>query len=539
VESKETKENIETGKALRHSEERFQAAMSIIKGTLWTNSPSGQMEGSQPGWESLTGQSYEQYRGYGWASAVHPEDAQPTIDAWMEAVREKKIFDFSHRLLLKNGSWGRFAIRAIPLLDDDGSIREWVGVHTDITEEKAFEEELQRQVNERTVELELSKGKIEEAAGRLRAVFESAQSGLFIFSPVFDDEGEVIDFRFVITNPTFAAYVGQSPSVLDGELGSKWFPGYLTNGVFDMYKETYLTGKMIRKEVHYHVDGHDLYLDLMSAKVGQEVLVTFTDHTQLSKTQLQLERTIEELKRSNASLEEFAYAASHDLKGPIRKIHIFNTRIKESLAGKINETDLRWFDRINQAADRMTNLIDDLLSYSRVTLETSVVYEKIDLNHLLQDLLTDLDLEIENKRASITIEDLPTITGHKQQIGQAFRNLISNSIKYSRPGVTPIIAVSVKTVSGKDAGIPISLTDQYTPFHLFTIEDNGIGFAPGDAKKIFGVFTRLHNAEQYQGTGVGLAIVRKVVENHGGYIVAEGSPMQGAAFKLLLPVRND
>ena len=129
----------ETNQALRESEERFAAAVNAVHGILWTNNARGEMEGEQPAWAALTGQTFEEYQGYGWAIAVHPEDAQPTIDAWNEAVGERKTFEFEHRLRTKNDGWRLFAIRAVPLFNQDGSIREWVGVHTDVTEQREAE----------------------------------------------------------------------------------------------------------------------------------------------------------------------------------------------------------------------------------------------------------------------------------------------------------------------------------------------------------------------------------------------------------------
>ena len=127
---------------LRESEERFRAAMDAVQGVLWTNSAAGKMEGEQPGWAALTGQTYPEYQGYGWSKAVHPDDAQPTIDAWKDAVKERRHFVFEHRVRRHDGQWRRFSIRAIPVFDADGAIREWVGVHTDITEQRAAEEAL-------------------------------------------------------------------------------------------------------------------------------------------------------------------------------------------------------------------------------------------------------------------------------------------------------------------------------------------------------------------------------------------------------------
>ncbi|MES2730619.1 MAG: PAS domain-containing sensor histidine kinase [Bacteroidota bacterium] len=129
------------GQALQESKERFQAAVEAVQGILWTNNAEGQMEGPQPGWAALTGQSHQEYQGYGWAQAIHPEDAQATVEAWTQAVKERKPFVFEHRVRRKNGNWGIFSIRSIPLLDSQGQIREWVGVHTDVTQQRQAEEE--------------------------------------------------------------------------------------------------------------------------------------------------------------------------------------------------------------------------------------------------------------------------------------------------------------------------------------------------------------------------------------------------------------
>jgi len=375
---------------------------------------------------------------------------------------------------------------------------------------------------------------IERSAERLKAVFNTAQSGMFTFAPVRNEEGDIVDFRFVITNPTFAAYVGQTPEVLNGELGSTWFPGYLTNGVFDMYKKTYLTGETHRTDIHYNVDQHDIYLDLQSTKVGDEVLITFTDFTPLKKAQLQLEKYVEDLKRSNANLEEFAYAASHDLKEPVRKIHFFSDRLKNALSEKLDAEQNRLFERMEAATKRMGSLIDDLLSYSQVSMKPRS-FEEVDMNQLIETVLNDLDLEIEETGAEVKVDKLFAIKGHQRQLQQAFQNLIGNALKYIHPSRTPQIRISCNKVNGKDAGIILSPEELKKSFYTITVSDNGIGFDPEDAERIFNVFTRLHSNFELRGTGIGLSIVRKVIENHYGHIKAEGRPGEGASFRIFLP----
>lgn len=376
--------------------------------------------------------------------------------------------------------------------------------------------------------------RVEQAAEQLNAVFNASQSGMFIFAPVKDDDGEVVDFRFVITNTSFAAYVGQTPAVLQGELGSTWFPGYLTNGVFDMYKKTYLTGEALRQDVHYNVDQHDLYLDLMSTKVQDEVLVTFTDYTNIKKAQLQLEKLVEELRQSNIKLEEFAHAASHDLKEPIRKMHVFTDRLKNSLAERLNDDESKLLERVQDATQRMTVLVDDLLMYSQVSMKVHQT-EDVDLNEKLQQVIADLEVPIEEKGARIEVEPLPVIKGYRRQLQQLFQNLLSNALKYSKPGVPPVITITATVAT--EGETPFALSQDKT-YHLIQVKDNGIGFEQVYAERIFQLFQRLHGKTEYPGTGIGLAIARKVVENHQGYIWAESKAGEGATFGVLLPVEK-
>jgi light-regulated signal transduction histidine kinase (bacteriophytochrome) len=339
----------------------------------------------------------------------------------------------------------------------------------------------------------------------------------------------------VITNPSFAAYVGQTPEVLQGALGSTWFPGYLTNGVFDMYKQTYLTGVTLRKDIHYFVDQHDLYLDLLSTKIGNEVLVTFTDYTKLKKAQLQLEKLVEDLKRSNANLEEFAHAASHDMKEPIRKVLTFSDRLKSSLEPRMTEAEKNLFSRMENATQRMGILVDDLLAFSHLS-ERPKEMEVVDLNKKLENVLGDLELLIDEKGATIDIGSLPVVKGHRRQLQQLFQNLIGNALKYSKPNIDPVITITCEEVLGKDSPIHKLVESDDRSFYWIQVRDNGIGFEQQYAERIFAMFQRLHGKSEYAGTGVGLSIARKVVENHNGYIWAQSEPGAGATFHVLLPV---
>jgi light-regulated signal transduction histidine kinase (bacteriophytochrome) len=244
---------------------------------------------------------------------------------------------------------------------------------------------------------------------------------------------------------------------------------------------------------------------------------------ELAEANETLQNINKELHRSNQNLEEFAHAASHDLKEPVRKIHFYTHQLKEQLNTRLKESELRSFNRIENASQRMGNLIDDLLLYSHVSQRPHET-EAVDLNQKVQNVLEDLELDIEEKQAVIQVSRLPTVKGYRRQLQQIFQNLISNALKYSRQDEPPHITIVASMV-----------IENKRSYHLIEVKDNGIGFEPEYAEKIFQMFTRLHGKAEYSGTGVGLSIVKKVVENHNGFIRAESIPGEGSNFMVFLP----
>ena len=214
--------------------------------------------------------------------------------------------------------------------------------------------------------LKLANKAIEGAAEELITVIDTSQTGIFLFSPVFNDDGEVVDFRFKVANRQLGRYVGQEPTAIIGDLGSRWFPDYMTNGLFENYRKAYLTGRTQRFDFHYYGSGIDVWLDILVTKMGDAVLVTFTDYTVLKKLQQQLENSIADLKRSNANLEQFAYVASHDLQEPLRKIQSFGDVLQNNYGSLIGGDGADLIVRMQTAANRMSGLIRDLLAYSRL-----------------------------------------------------------------------------------------------------------------------------------------------------------------------------
>ena len=259
---------------------------------------------------------------------------------------------------------------------------------------------------------------------------------------------------------------------------------------------------------------------------SQGAVVTFRDVTNRKRDELALRRYAQELKRSNAELQEFAYAASHDLQEPLRKIQAFGERLNNKCYDALDETGRHYLERMVDAATRMRRLIDDLLSYSRVNSKTTS-FLPVDLSTVVSDVLSDLEPRIAAEEAKIRVNDLPAIEADPGQMHQLFLNLIANALKFRRPGVTPSISIEGSVEVGEHGAMA-----------RIAVADNGVGFEPRHAERIFGMFERLHGREEFDGTGVGLATCRKIAERHAGELTAWGEPGAGAVFTLLLPVRQ-
>ena len=373
-----------------------------------------------------------------------------------------------------------------------------------------------------------------KAASTLKTVFDTAQTGIFTCTPEYNEQGLIIDFRLDMVNSTVAGFVGKSPEEMQGQLGKKFFPGYLATGAFELYTRSFETGEPQRQEIYYNVDGHDNYLDLQSVRIDDHLLVTVTDHTSLRKSELKLQQTVKALERSNANLEDFAHAASHDMKEPLRKILTFTDRLKTALAPRMTESETIMCERIVTSAERMQLLVDDLLEFSHISEEPRGM-EWVDLNEKIERVLSDLELPMEEKNAQFTVDLLPTVLGNRRQLQQLFHNLISNALKYSKHDIPPHIMISSRPVRGNDPSLKSHGDLGDKAFYLIEVSDNGIGFEQKYAEQIFKMFQRLHGKSRYSGTGVGLSIARKVVQNHNGYLWAEGELNKGATFKILLP----
>lgn len=255
---------------------------------------------------------------------------------------------------------------------------------------------------------------------------------------------------------------------------------------------------------------------------------------QVTERTRQLQESVQDLTRSNQNLQQFAYIASHDLQEPLRKIQSFGDLLTTQYADQLGE-GVEHLQRMQSAASRMSALIRDLLTFSRISIQQDATAPVL-LTAVVQTALNDLDLVVGETGAQVVVEALPTVPGDATQLGQLFQNLLSNALKFRRADVNPVIRVSAQQMAA--AGLPPSIRPTRTaPFyHRIDVSDNGIGFDQKYVDRIFQVFQRLHGKNQFAGTGIGLAICEKVAANHGGAITAISQPGTGATFSVYLPV---
>lgn len=466
-------------------------------------------------------------------SALHPDDLPTRNQAYLKAS-VTSLLEYEARVIRKDQSIRWIRVKGRIYFRPDKIPARLLGVVQDITEEKEFSQELQRKVDLRTRELQETHKALLETNNYFQQIINKFDSGFVSLLPVFE-ENQITDFVFKMTNTAYTKYSGVDPESIKGRKVSSVFPEYYKTDAFIRYVEVYESGISQTWDLHYNVDHLNVFLRINASKTRDELLIDFVDFTQLKNLELELQQKIKALEQSNQNLQDFAYAASHDLKEPTRKIKVFTERLKESLGDNLQPFETFYFERMDLATKRMSGLIDDLLTYSEVS-QQNVYLEVIDLNEIIETVLRDLELEIELKKAEINVSKLCKVNGHPRRLQQVFQNLISNALKYSKPDQPPVIQIKYRKIKGKELKLIFNLEQQEMEFHMITVADNGIGFQQQDADRIFNVFTRLHDLGDYKGSGVGLSIVRKVIENLGGYVWAEATPQVGSTFNILLPL---
>lgn len=266
-----------------------------------------------------------------------------------------------------------------------------------------------------------------------------------------------------------------------------------------------------------------------------DILGIILDQTEQRMNENQLKQFTSELQRSNQDLEQFAYVASHDLQEPLRKIRAFGDRLVAKYQEVLGEQGADYVSRMQSAAARMQVLIEELLSFSRVSRPLSFT-DNLSAIEILNEVRDDLDARIKLEKATVIVGELPAVRGERSQLKRLFQNLISNGIKFHGPDRVPVVEVSGTIVKGQDVNAEFEIQLPNARYARFEVKDNGIGFDEKYLEKIFTIFQRLHGRTEFEGTGIGLAICRRIVANHNGFITARSVEHQGSVFIVILPI---
>ena len=362
-------------------------------------------------------------------------------------------------------------------------------------------------------------------------LFNSIDEGFCTVEVIFDDNNKPIDYRYLEINPAFEGQTGLIKA--EGKLMRDLAPDH-EEYWFEIYGKIALTGTPIRfvNEAKALNRWYDVYAFKIGDPEGREVAILFNDITKFKETENQLreyqdtleekvKKRTEELAKSNDELKHFAYVASHDLREPLRMITSFLQLLEKRYMDQLDQDANEFIGFAVDGAKRLDEMIKDLLEFSKVT-QKKIEFKKVDINKVLEQTKLNLKYAIDVNNAKINYNTLPTVYGDEMLIELLFQNIISNSIKY-KSKVSPKIDITATKQSNK---------------YLFAIKDNGIGMSPEHLERIFTIFQRLHSKDEYEGTGIGLAIAEKIVIQHGGKIWAESEPGKGTTFYFTIPKTN-
>lgn len=520
---------------LKESEERFRTLIDVAPVLVWMSGTDKQYYFFNKSWLDFTGRTMEEESGDGWSEGVHPDDMRECFAIYSEAFDAREAFYMEYRLRRHDGEYRWISDKGIPRFSPDGTFLGYIGGCMDINDQKDFTIELERQVKERTEELKGSNLELKQQKEFAETILDTSID----ITIVYDRE-----LRFLVFNKSAELKYGLKKEevlgkhILDVFPGSENMPGYS-----DVLRA--LDGEAIHNGRYYSpiADLHfeDFMIPLRNSEgdvyaaliIARDITETIENEGLLIHLNESLTAKNTELERSNTELASFNHVASHDLQEPLRKIQTFISQIMLKDQERLSEKGVGYFAKIQSSANRMQKLIDDLLTFSR-TNKADQQRETVDLNAILDLVRRELAQTIEEKNAVITIDPLPTLEGISFQFQQLFTNLIGNALKYSKADTPPMIRVHCEVVTMDDDTSLNAPADK--AFYHITVADNGIGFEPQYARQIFELFQRLHGKMEYTGTGIGLTICKKIVENHNGFIEAQGEPGKGSVFSVFLPV---
>jgi PAS domain S-box-containing protein len=492
-------------------------------------------------------------------NCIHQEDREFVQQSYQQAIENKKEFEIEFRVLLADDKIRWLLSQGVVTTNSLGTATTISGVYIDITARKRAEAELQRQnlqwklfadislkIRQSLQIDEILQTSVTEIQKLLQGdrvlilqihdhssflvVKESVVTGL----PIMMGENIIADSYF--QEHEIQKYQQGKISAISNIETAPLQQNYIeylqkfavkANLVVPIFQKHQLWGLLVIHQCLYIRTWTNWEIELLQ-QLAVQIGITLAQSLILEQKTQQLQ----DLTISNEELQQFALIASHDLQEPLRKIKTFGERLQITCRDSLNEQGLDYLQRMLNATLRMQTLIQGLLALSRVTTKGQK-FVTVNLNQIVQEVLSDLEITIQQTQVQVEVEELPVIQADPLQMRQLIQNLIINSIKFRRQNQPPVIKIYSQVLDNHLEN-PILNNDH----HQIIVEDNGIGFSEQYLDRIFHIFQRLHNRHEYEGTGIGLAICRKIVERHRGYITAKSQPDQGAKFIITLPVTS-
>ena len=513
---------------LQRSEALYKQAQELGKIGNWTwDIPNNKIEwtdelyrifGLEPSYGAVT---FEEYM-----SLLHPDDVARVSTVIQECFTNHTPYEVHHRLVMKNGTIKYILSKGEVKTDENGIAVKMFGTAQDVTKQQLIENTLRD--NREFIQ------KIANTTPSLITTF-NANTGAFTYinSAIESLLGYNVDF---IMQQGFQYLVSlvhpdDVTAVLDKH-NNAVTEANMSSAEYDNERVVEFKYRILHANGTYKwFNTYGIIFDRNEEGKIEHILNVSVDVTEQMEAEEALNYKNLELQQSNASLGEYAYVASHDLKEPLRKIATFGDLLQTTQKQLLTDSGKMYLDKIVHSAIRMQDMINDLLTIS--TISGNKAFEQTDLNEVLNDVLQTLEYRIEQKKAIIKTDALPTAKIVRLQFGQLLQNLISNSLKFSKQNQAPEIFITYKYLKASEVNIDgINPSKKYLQIQ---VADNGIGFDKQFEHKIFTIFQRLHSKSDYEGTGIGLAICKKIAENHGGTICADSDPGKGSVFTIIIP----